>query len=61
MEIHRIQENVIVEKITSAENLVYPFTKTLTQKTFKSHLEGMCEMYAKLGLRASERLLGFKP
>jgi hypothetical protein len=33
--------DVIVAKIASAENLANPFTKTLPQRTFESHLEGM--------------------
>ena len=33
--------DVVVAKIGSANNLADPFTKTLPQKTFKSHLEGM--------------------
>uniref|UniRef100_A0A2N9EGU7 Reverse transcriptase Ty1/copia-type domain-containing protein n=1 Tax=Fagus sylvatica TaxID=28930 RepID=A0A2N9EGU7_FAGSY len=33
--------DVIVAKIASAENLVDPFTKTLPQRTFESHLEGI--------------------
>ena len=33
--------NVVVTKIESANNLADPFTKTLPQRTFKSHLEGM--------------------
>ena len=33
--------NVVVAKIDIANNLVDPFTKTLPQRTFKSHLEGM--------------------
>ena len=33
--------DVIVAKIDSANNLANPFTKTLPQKTFESHLEGM--------------------
>ena len=32
---------VVVAKIDSASNLVDPFTKTLPQRTFKSHLEGI--------------------
>ena len=35
------QGDVIVAKIDSANNLVDPFTETLPQRTFKSHLEGM--------------------
>ena len=33
--------DVIVAKIASAENLANPFTKTLPQRTFESHLEGI--------------------
>ena len=33
--------DVVVAKIESANNLVDPFTKTLSQRTFESHLEGM--------------------
>ena len=33
--------DVVVAKIDSADNLVDPFTKTLPQRTFESHLEGM--------------------
>jgi lactate dehydrogenase-like 2-hydroxyacid dehydrogenase len=33
--------DVVVAKIPSAENLADPFTKTLPQKIFESHLEGM--------------------
>ena len=33
--------DVVVAKIESANNLADPFTKTLPQRTFKSHLEGM--------------------
>ena len=33
--------DVVVAKIDSASNLVDPFTKTLPQRTFESHLEGM--------------------
>ena len=33
--------DVVVEKIDSANNLTNPFTKTLPQRTFESHLEGM--------------------
>ena len=33
--------DVMVAKIKSANNLVDPFTKTLPQRTFESHLEGM--------------------
>ncbi len=33
--------DVIVAKIALAENLADPFTKTLPQRTFESHLEGM--------------------
>ena len=32
---------VVVAKIESANNLADPFTKTLPQRTFESHLEGM--------------------
>ena len=32
---------VVVAKIESVNNLANPFTKTLSQKTFESHLEGM--------------------
>ena len=32
---------LVVAKIESANNLADPFTKTLPQRTFKSHLEGM--------------------
>jgi hypothetical protein len=35
------QGDTVVAKITSIENLADPFTKTLLQKTFKSHLEKM--------------------
>jgi hypothetical protein len=35
------QRVVVVTKILSAKNLVDPFTKTLPQKIFESHLEGM--------------------
>ena len=33
--------DVVVAKIDSANNLANPFTKTLPQKTFESHLEGI--------------------
>ena len=33
--------DVLGAKITSVNNLVDPFTKTLPQRTFESHLEGM--------------------
>ncbi|KAK4594922.1 hypothetical protein RGQ29_018597 [Quercus rubra] len=33
--------DVVVAKIENANNLEYPFTKALPQKTFESHLEGM--------------------
>ena len=33
--------DVVVAKIESANNLANPFTKTLPQRTFESHLEGM--------------------
>ena len=33
--------DVVVANIDSANNLAYPFTKALPQRTFKSHLEGM--------------------
>ena len=33
--------DVVVAKIDSANNLADPFTKTLPQMTFESHLEGM--------------------
>ena len=33
--------DVVVVKIDSANNLADPFTKTLSQRTFESHLEGM--------------------
>ncbi|XP_030923158.1 secreted RxLR effector protein 161-like [Quercus lobata] len=33
--------DVVVAKIDSANNLADPFTKTLPQRTFESHLEGM--------------------
>ena len=33
--------DVIVAKIASTENLADPFTKTLPQRTFESHLEGI--------------------
>ena len=33
--------DVVVAKIESANNLVDPFTKTLSQRAFESHLEGM--------------------
>ena len=33
--------DVVVAKIDSANNLTNPFTKTLPQRTFESHLEGM--------------------
>ena len=33
--------DVIVAKIDNANNLAGPFTKTLPQKTFESHLEGL--------------------
>ena len=35
------QGDVVVAKIDSANNLVDPFTKPLSQRTFESHLEGM--------------------
>ena len=35
------QEDVIVAKIDSANNLADRFTKALSQKTFELHLEGM--------------------
>ena len=33
--------DVVLAKIDSANNLADPFTKTLPQRTFESHLEGM--------------------
>ena len=33
--------DVVVAKIENVNNLADPFTKTLPQRTFKSHLEGM--------------------
>ena len=33
--------DVVVAKIESANNLADPFTKTLLQRTFESHLKGM--------------------
>ena len=33
--------DVVVAKIDSANNLVDPFTKALSQRTFESHLERM--------------------
>ena len=33
--------DVVVENIDSVNNLADPFTKTLPQRTFESHLEGM--------------------
>ena len=36
-----VQGDVVVAKINSANNLANPFTKTLSQRTFESHLEGM--------------------
>ena len=33
--------DVVIAKIESANNLADPFTKTLSQRTFESHLEGM--------------------
>jgi hypothetical protein len=44
---HLIREIVsrgdaVVAKITSVENLANSFTKTLPQKTFESHLNGLC-------------------
>ena len=33
--------DVVVAKIKSANNLANPFTRTLPQRTFESHLEGM--------------------
>ena len=33
--------DVVVAKIASANSLADPFTKTLPQRTFESHLEGM--------------------
>ena len=33
--------DVVVAKIDNANNLADPFTKALSQRTFKSHLEGM--------------------
>ena len=35
------QGDVVVAKIDSVNNPADPFTKTLPQRTFKSHLEGM--------------------
>ena len=35
------RRDVVVVKIDSVSNLVDPFTKTLPQRTFESHLEGM--------------------
>ena len=32
---------VVVAKIDGASNIVDPFTKALSQRTFESHLEGM--------------------
>jgi len=49
---------MVIAKSAFAENLIHTFTKTLLQKTFESHLEGMGQMYVKLAWRASERLLG---
>jgi hypothetical protein len=33
--------DAVMEKIASIKNVVDPFTKTLPQKTFESHLKGM--------------------
>jgi hypothetical protein len=39
-----------------------PFTKTLPQTTWESHSKGNgCQMYAKLNLRASGRMLELMP
>lgn len=50
-----------VAKIASTVNLTNPFTKTLPQKMFESHLEGMSVMNAKLNLIESARLLRIMP
>ena len=36
-----VRGDVVVAKIDNANNLADPFTKALSQRTFKSHLEGM--------------------
>jgi hypothetical protein len=54
-------EDAIVAKIALVENLTDPFTKALPHKTFEYLLVGMCQMYAKLNLRANGILLGFIP
>ena len=46
MKYHLLREivhrgDVTITKITSAENLVDPFTKALPQKSFDRHLENM--------------------
>ena len=33
--------DVVAAKIDNANNLANPFTKTLPQRTFESHMEGM--------------------
>ena len=35
------RRDVVAAKLDSANNLADPFTKTLPQRTFESHLEGM--------------------
>ena len=44
--VHLIREfvqdgEIVVEQIASANNLADPFTKTLTEKVFSSHVESM--------------------
>ena len=36
-----VRGDVVVAKIDNANNLADPFTKALSQRTFKSHLEGI--------------------
>ena len=36
-----VRGDIVVAKIDNANNLTDPFTKALSQRTFKSHLEGM--------------------
>jgi hypothetical protein len=47
-------------KITSTKNLVDPFTPCLKRLSSLTRGNG-CQMYTKLDLRASKRLLGFMP
>ena len=53
--------DVAVMKIASEQNLANPFTKTLPERVFTGHLEGLGKEICLTCFGASGRLLGMVP